>query len=103
MKVLYCLLDNAVKFRRSNKKLVIDIGHDAYDGNVIFCVRDNGVGVSRKDHEKIFELFERLNPNETQGNGLGLAICKKIAELHNGKIWVESLPGHGSNFYFILK
>jgi DNA-binding NarL/FixJ family response regulator len=102
-KLLACLVDNTIKFRRPNKKPVIDIGHDAYDGNVIFCVRDNGIGISRKDHEKVFELFERLGESEQPGNGIGLAISKKIAALHNGKIWVESLPGHGSNFYFILK
>jgi light-regulated signal transduction histidine kinase (bacteriophytochrome) len=102
-KLLVHLIDNALKFHKKNKKPVIDIGFDKYEGNFLFCVRDNGLGVSKKYQEKIFELFERLNRvDEYPGNGLGLAISKKIVEMHGGKIWVESLPGFGSSFYFML-
>ncbi|HWB63299.1 MAG TPA: response regulator [Chitinophagales bacterium] len=98
------LLNNALRFSKPGKKPVIDIGHDVFEGETIFCVRDNGMGVSRKNHEKIFGVFETLNAETgAQGMGLGLAICKKIAGLHNGKIWVEGLPGHGSNFYFTFR
>lgn len=101
LQVVEQLLDNALRFSRHDKKPVIDIGHDKYEGSYIFCIRDNGMGISRKDHQVIFEAFAKLDAN-TPGNGLGLAICKNIAEKHGGKIWVESLPGHGSNFYFTL-
>ncbi|MCX6199272.1 MAG: ATP-binding protein [Bacteroidetes bacterium] len=103
-KLVYHLIDNALKFRKKTKKPVIDIGFDKFEGNVIFCVRDNGIGISKKYYNKIFELFERLNRvDEYTGNGLGLAISKKITDMHGGELWVESLPGSGSNFYFTLR
>lgn len=103
-KLLFHLIDNAMKFRKPGKNPVIDIGYDKFEGNTIFCVRDNGIGISRKYYGKIFNLFERLNRvDEFPGNGLGLSICKKITDMHGGEIWVESLPGSGSNFYFTLK
>ena len=103
-KLLSQLIDNALKFRKKDKKPVIDIGYDKFEGNVIFCVRDNGIGISKKYYHKVFSMFEKLNRvDEYPGNGLGLAICKKVTDLHGGEIWVESLPGSGSNFYFTLR
>jgi signal transduction histidine kinase/DNA-binding response OmpR family regulator len=102
-RVFYHLIENAIKFQHKLRAPVIDIGFDKYDGKILFCVRDNGIGISKKYQDKIFELFERLNRvDEYAGNGLGLAVCKKIVEIHGGKIWVESLPGFGSSFYFTL-
>lgn len=101
--LLYQLVDNALKFHKKGKKPVIDIGCDKFEGKVLFCVRDNGMGIAKKYHEKIFELFERLNRvDEFPGNGLGLALCQRIIEMQRGKIWVESLPGLGSSFYFTV-
>ncbi len=103
-KLLIQLIDNAIKFSKKDKKPVIDIGFDKFEGNVIFCVRDNGIGISKRYYHKIFDLFEKLNRvDEYPGNGLGLAICRKITDMHGGEIWVESLPGSGSNFYFTLR
>lgn len=103
-KLLFLLIENALKFRKKDRQPVIDIGYDKFEGNIIFCVRDNGIGISKKYYQRIFSLFERLNRvDEYTGNGLGLAICKKITDMHGGEIWVESLPGSGSNFYFTLK
>jgi signal transduction histidine kinase/CheY-like chemotaxis protein len=103
LKLIKHLINNALKFRNTGRKAVIDIGHDKSDGQFIFCIRDNGIGISKKHHEEIFNLFFKLNDAaQYPGNGMGLAICKKIVGLHNGRIWVESLPGHGSNFYFKL-
>jgi len=103
-KLLAQLVDNAIKFSKKGKKPVVDIGYDKFEGKVIFCVRDNGIGISKKYQHKIFDLFERLNRvDEFSGNGLGLAICQKIVDMHGGSIWVESLPGFGSSFYFTLQ
>lgn len=100
-KLMIQLVDNAIKFHKKKKKPVVDIGFDKHEGNIIFCIRDNGIGISKKYQDKIFELFERLNRvDEYPGNGLGLAISKKIIDMHNGRIWIESLPGFGSSFYF---
>jgi signal transduction histidine kinase len=101
--LLYLLVDNALKFTKKGKKPVIDIGCDKYEGGMLYCVRDNGIGIAKKYHERVFGMFERLNRvDEYPGNGLGLAICQRIIQLHGGKIWVESLPGLGSSFYFTL-
>ena len=101
--LMYNLIDNALRFHKKGKKPVIDIGCDKFEGKILFCVRDNGIGIAKKYHEKIFEMFERLNRvDEYPGNGLGLAICRRVVEMHGGKIWVESLPGLGSSFYFTL-
>ena len=103
IKLLKHLISNALKFRNKARKAIIDIGHDKIDCQFVFCIRDNGIGISKKHHEEVFNMFSTLNdPTEYPGNGMGLAISKKIVELHQGKIWVESLPGHGSNFYFKL-
>ncbi|MDZ7954327.1 ATP-binding protein, partial [Nostoc sp. DedQUE09] len=71
----------------------------------IFYIRDNGIGIPQHHLETIFRLFKRLHSQEKYGGGAGagLAIVKKIVELHNGKIWVKSTVGVGSIFYFTLE
>ena len=64
-------------------------------------MRDNGIGIDPKFHKKIFELFDKLNPR-IEGTGIGLALVKRIIEVHGGRIWIESQLGQGATFYFTL-
>lgn len=98
------LIINAIKFRKKDTHPEIEIGAEKKNDYWQFVVKDNGIGIDPKQSERIFEIFQRLHTrNEYEGSGIGLSHCKKIAELHKGKIWVESAPGKGSSFYFTIK
>ncbi len=101
VEVMQNLLDNAAKFMGSQPNPVIEIGVETHKKEVVFFVRDNGIGIDPKFHKKIFELFDKLNP-QIEGTGIGLALVKRIIEVHGGRIWVESEVGKGSTFYFTL-
>jgi len=96
------LTSNAIKFKRNDAPHV-KISCNTKENFHVFTVADNGIGIKADYAERIFELFKRLHPiGEYTGAGIGLAICKKIVERHKGKIWVESIPGEGSTFYFTI-
>ncbi|HLO17281.1 MAG TPA: ATP-binding protein, partial [Anaerolineales bacterium] len=102
--VLQNLLDNAAKFMGDQEQPCIEIGQDGEDaegGKPIFYVRDNGVGIAPEHHERVFGLFNKLDPR-TDGTGVGLALVKRIIEIHGGRIWVQSEAGQGSTFFFTL-
>lgn len=96
------LISNAIKYR-NDKYPVIHISARKEDGEWIFCIKDNGIGINPEFHERIFKIFQRLHTrNEYEGIGIGLAICLKIIQRHKGRIWVESDEGKGSTFYFTI-
>ncbi|MEO5645569.1 MAG: ATP-binding protein [Bacteroidia bacterium] len=97
------LLTNAIKFSKPGIAPKIEIGATSTDEGKLFFVKDNGIGISPEFKDKIFIIFQRLHTrSQYEGTGIGLAYCRKIVELHNGRIWVESEEGKGATFYFSI-
>ncbi|MCL4271192.1 MAG: GAF domain-containing protein [Anaerolineales bacterium] len=100
--VLQNLIDNAARFMGEQPNPQIVIGCEGEDNGLpVFFVRDNGIGIPHDLHGRIFGLFDKLDPS-SEGTGVGLAIVKRIVEVHGGRIWVESEAGMGATFYFSL-
>jgi PAS domain S-box-containing protein len=96
------LISNAIKFRVAARPEIRIQSEQAGD-DIIISVSDNGIGIAPEYHERIFGIFQRLHSHSHYaGNGIGLAICKKIVERHGGRIWIESTPGNGASFKFTL-
>jgi signal transduction histidine kinase len=101
--ILYNLLSNAVKF--TSEEGTVTVGAESLEGDLAVWVRDTGIGIAPEDQERIFREFEQVDGSfarQYQGTGLGLALTRKLVELHGGRIWVESAPGKGSTFTFTL-
>ncbi|MBB3697558.1 PAS domain S-box protein [Flammeovirga yaeyamensis] len=97
------LINNAVKFSKKSKQPIIEINYSINEKDVLFSIKDNGIGIPKDKTSEIFKFFKRLNSkSQYDGYGIGLAHCKKIIDLHEGKIWVESILHEGSIFYFTL-
>jgi signal transduction histidine kinase len=100
--VLQNLLDNAAKFMGDQREPRIEVGVRRDHGRPVFFVQDDGQGIEPRYHEKVFGLFDRLDPLD-EGTGIGLALVKRIVEVHAGRVWVESEGlGSGSTFCFTL-
>jgi len=98
------LISNSIKFRKKDIPPIINIFSKKIKDNWLFKISDNGIGIRPEYLEKIFNIFQRLHPNSKYpGTGIGLAHCKKIIELHGGKIWCESEHNKGTAFIFQIK
>lgn len=100
--MFYHLIDNAVKFRQPNEKphikITYNVSKDKHSGTDVhqISIADNGIGLPHEEAQKVFEMFYRVNGNAYRGSGIGLAICKKIADLHGGTMAIESTLGKGT-------
>lgn len=103
MQLFQNLINNAIKFKHSDRYPEINVGCSENEKEYQFYVSDNGIGINSKYYDRIFTIFQRLHTaEEYEGYGVGLANCKKIIELHGGKIWIESEQGKGTTFKFII-
>ncbi len=100
MQVFDNLLSNAIKFMGDQPNPQIEVGWRDQGVSVEFYVRDNGIGIDPQFHEKIFQIFQRIQEIEVEGTGVGMTIVKKIVEQVGGRVWVESEKGKGATFYF---
>lgn len=96
------LLDNALKYRSPERPLRVEVTGEVREGEAIYRVADNGIGIAPEHRAKVFEIFHRLDPEATAGEGLGLAIAQRVLERQGGRIWVEGAEGGGSIFCVAL-
>lgn len=97
------LIDNGIKFHKKDEKPILKISAQKGYEEWVFSIEDNGIGIENKYFTKLFEVFQRLhNRDEYPGNGIGLAHCRRIIELHGGRIWLDSTLGQGTTFHFTI-
>jgi light-regulated signal transduction histidine kinase (bacteriophytochrome) len=97
------LIENAIKYSSKKQTPLIQISSKRENDDMIYCIKDNGVGFDMKYAHKLFGIFQRLhNLDEFEGTGVGLALVHRIISKHNGKVWADAEVGHGASFYFSL-
>jgi PAS domain S-box-containing protein len=96
------LIDNALKYRSPQRAALIEVSGGTENGRSVYSIKDNGIGIAPEHQGGIFEIFHRLNPSASEGEGIGLAIVQKTLERQDGKVWVESAPDAGSTFFVSL-
>lgn len=102
-KLFQNLIINAIKYKKKDEKPIVIIDAQEHEKEYLFSVKDNGIGIEEEYFEKIFEIFQRLHTRDKYGGtGIGLSYCKKIVELHDGKIWLNSEVDKGTTFYFTI-
>jgi signal transduction histidine kinase len=101
LQLLQNLIGNAIKYHGPDSPLV-QVSAKLHDGEWLFAVKDNGMGIEPEYHRMIFGIFKRLHGKAIPGTGMGLAICQRVVQRLGGRIWVESEPGRGTTFYFTL-
>jgi PAS domain S-box-containing protein len=97
------LISNAIKYSRNEAPPIVHLKGITLSEGWEFQISDNGIGIAPQYKKKIFNIFERLHQSEYEGTGIGLANCKKVVEMHNGKIWLKSEVNQGTTFFFVLK
>jgi light-regulated signal transduction histidine kinase (bacteriophytochrome) len=105
IRLFQCLIDNAITFRDPQRppRIRISAARGEQPGEWVFSVEDNGIGIEAQFSDRIFQMFQRLHARgQLGGNGIGLAVCKRIVERHHGRIWLRSKVGEGSVFSFTL-
>lgn len=103
LQVFYHLIHNALHFQLAETSPKITISANNIEGTWEFCITDNGIGIAESLDDKIFKVFRRgVSNKQYKGMGMGLAVCKKIVELHNGSMWFKSTKNKGSSFYFTI-
>jgi len=97
------IIPNSIKFKKKDEALIIKILNENKDSHWELAIEDNGIGIDKDNQERIFAPFEKLHSQyEYEGSGIRLATCKKIIEMHKGKICVESEKDKGTKFFFTL-
>jgi light-regulated signal transduction histidine kinase (bacteriophytochrome) len=95
------IIENSLKYSNRQSPPIIEVSAEDIAGFWKFSIKDNGIGISKQYHEKVFQVFQRLHSKDDyKGTGIGLAICKKIVENHGGKIWIDSEEGKGTTVFF---
>lgn len=100
--MLHNLIENAIKYRSEESPLII-LKHEHKDGFELFCIEDNGIGISKDQEEKVFQIYEQSGDKKSAGVGLGLALCHRIAELHHGEMWIDHSYENGCRICFTIK
>lgn len=100
---LFCyLLDNAFKFRNLDRPLSISVSCDAKDDQNVFCISDNGRGILERVQKDVFTILRSFSEEQTSARGVGLSFARKIVQIHEGEIWIESEEGRGTKVFFTL-